>query len=269
MGNSDTLRARSLKIRYLSDLHREMTNYQPRIVESVGEDLIVLAGDIGMGVGGIEWAKQAFADRPVVYVLGNHEYYRNDWQTLVDLAQAHARGSNVHVLENNAITIHGLRILGCTLWTDFAMIRGGLAAQQKNMRECETVMMDYHVILNGPGLLLRARDTLARHEESRAWLEAELDQTAEKVLVVTHHSPTPNNHHPGFPIDQVTTAFHSNLHALMDGRKIHAWISGHTHHSAVVEAGHHAHPVTVYSNQCGYPRENVPFSWDACFEITP
>lgn len=269
MADRTRRRKRPLRIRYLSDLHRECTDYRPSVVEPIGEDLVVLAGDIGMGVGGIEWARQAFAGRPVVYVLGNHEYYRNDWQTLVEQAHARARGSNVQVLENEAVTIHGLRILGCTLWTDFALLGGGLLAQAKNMRECESVMTDYHVILNGPGLLLRARDTLARHLESRAWLEAQLAATSEKVLVVTHHSPTPNNHHPGFLIDRVTTAFNSNLHALMDGRKIHAWISGHTHHSGIVEAGDLAHPVTVYSNQCGYPREPGFFDWDACFEITP
>lgn len=257
-----------VKVRYMSDLHREFVKYKPHFVESVGEDLVVLAGDIGTGLGGIEWASRAFAGRSVIYVLGNHEYYRNDWKTLVDSARRHAAGSNVHVLENQAVTIHGLRILGCSLWTDFALLGGGLMGLADAMRECQTVMTDYHLIRNGPGLRLSPGDTLTRHDESRAWLAAEIAAAREKVLVVTHHSPTPNNRHPGFPLDRVTTAFNSDLHALMDGRRIHAWICGHTHYSVIVQAGHDEHPVTVYSNQCGYPGEGVPFSWDSCLEIT-
>ena len=45
---SDATRAASdMKIRYLSDLHMEFTQYQPDEIPSVGEDLVVLAGDVG------------------------------------------------------------------------------------------------------------------------------------------------------------------------------------------------------------------------------
>lgn len=86
---------------------------------SIGEDLVVLAGDIAIGVDGIRWAKRAFAGRPVIYVLGNQEFYGGDFASTIREARAAVEGSNVHLLENDAIEFQGYRILGCTLWTDF------------------------------------------------------------------------------------------------------------------------------------------------------
>ena len=43
-----------MKIRQLSDLHLETG---PFTWEDQGEDVVVLAGDIGVGIAGIEWAK--------------------------------------------------------------------------------------------------------------------------------------------------------------------------------------------------------------------
>lgn len=64
-----------MKVRVLSDLHLEFTQYQPDTLPSFGEDLVVLAGDIGEAERSIEWARRVIPDRPVVYVLGNHEFY--------------------------------------------------------------------------------------------------------------------------------------------------------------------------------------------------
>ena len=36
---------------------------------------MILAGDIGVGLGGIEWAARRFPKVPVVYVPGNHELF--------------------------------------------------------------------------------------------------------------------------------------------------------------------------------------------------
>ena len=73
---------RSVRIRYLSDLHMEFTSYVPSRLPSVDEDVVVLAGDIGIGMDGIDWAREAFPDVPVIYVPGNHEYYRQEMKSL-------------------------------------------------------------------------------------------------------------------------------------------------------------------------------------------
>ncbi len=65
-----------MKIHLMSDVHLEFDpSFTPPYVDA---DITVLAGDIGYGIEGIEWAKKRFS-RPVVYVLGNHEYYPRGW----------------------------------------------------------------------------------------------------------------------------------------------------------------------------------------------
>lgn len=108
-----------MKIRYMSNLHIEFPWVTTDWVPSIGEDVVVLAGDIGTGVRGIEWAVHAFRGRPVVYVLGNHEFYRAGWDSLIVQARTAAAGTHVHVLEDDAVDIGGVRFLGATLWTDF------------------------------------------------------------------------------------------------------------------------------------------------------
>ena len=62
-----------MRIRVFSDLHLEVSPWIPR---EVNADVIVMAGDIHTKERGIEWALSEFKNRPILYVLGNHEYYQ-------------------------------------------------------------------------------------------------------------------------------------------------------------------------------------------------
>ena len=42
-------------------------------------DLVILAGDVNLGTKGIEWIKSTIKNIPVIYVLGNHEYYKGSY----------------------------------------------------------------------------------------------------------------------------------------------------------------------------------------------
>lgn len=107
-----------MKIQLLRDLHIEFGSYRYPDVES---DVVVLAGDIHTKTQGIQWALENITDKPVIYVLGNHEYYGKTYPKLIDTAKELAKGSNVHVLENEVLTLGGVNFLGCTLWTDFEL----------------------------------------------------------------------------------------------------------------------------------------------------
>ena len=61
-----------MKIHVLSDLHLEFQGFSPT---SHDADVVVLAGDIDLLARGVEWANKTF-DCPVIYVAGNHEYYK-------------------------------------------------------------------------------------------------------------------------------------------------------------------------------------------------
>lgn len=103
----------------LSDIHLESGPYElPPDLEC---DVIVAAGDIGVGTQGLEWLKTL--DKPVVYVAGNHEYW-SEQKNPIDMFQVQrdirnaAEGSNVHYLENETVTIDGVQFIGATLWTN-------------------------------------------------------------------------------------------------------------------------------------------------------
>lgn len=57
---------------------------------------------------------------PVVYILGNHEYYGDSFnKTPEHFRTALKKLSHVHLPDMDTITIHGVKFIGATLWTDF------------------------------------------------------------------------------------------------------------------------------------------------------
>jgi hypothetical protein len=84
-------------------------------------DVVVLAGDIHAGARGPGWAREAFPDKPIVYVPGNHEFYGQHWMQLLDPLREMARKHDVHFLENDAVELGGVRFLGASLWADFEL----------------------------------------------------------------------------------------------------------------------------------------------------
>ncbi len=251
-----------MKIRVLSDLHMEFTGYQPAYLESVGEDLVVLAGDIGMGVDGIEWAQTAFAGRPVVYVLGNHEFYGHDWEDLLVQARNAALGSNVAILENDAFDIGGLRVLGCTLWTDFKS--QGAAHYKRASSLARRSMNDFLMIRKRTQkwAALLPSDAVQRCEHSYRWLRDSIAASDRPLLVITHHAPTVHGLNPEFEHDPLSPAFHNAFDELLVP-PVAAWIYGHNHYSFEGRVN----GVQLVSNQRGYPNDVVRFDWEACWSI--
>ena len=84
-------------------------------------DAVVLAGDVNLGTKGIEWIKAKIQNKPVIYVLGNHEYYKGAYPKTLNKIMEAAKNSNVFVLEDSSVDINGVRFHGSTLWTDFSL----------------------------------------------------------------------------------------------------------------------------------------------------
>jgi hypothetical protein len=83
-----------MRLHILSDLHLEFEPFTPAAVEA---DAVILA-DVSTGHNGLKWALKSFPDRPVIYVLGNHEFYGQKVQKLTKELQEMAKGTNVHLL---------------------------------------------------------------------------------------------------------------------------------------------------------------------------
>ena len=232
-----------MKIQVLSDLHLEIN---PCDVPIVG-DVIALAGDIHVGIEGIAWAKKHFHGKPVVYVAGNHEFYRHLFPDLLSDLRAEAAGSNVAFLENDVFVTGGVRFLGATLWTDFTL--NGYARQDISMAAAKHGLNDFRAIKKASGELLRSGDVAEAYRQSIEWLRERLDEKHDgPTVVVTHHAAHPMSCHPMLRYDVLTPAFTSNLENLILDSQIDLWVTGHTHHCVDFHIGR----THMVSNQRGY-----------------
>jgi predicted phosphodiesterase len=253
-----------MKLHILSDLHLEMINppYGWRIPESAA-DAVVLAGDIGVGTAGVEWAiaESERLCKPSIYVPGNHEYY-NQRLSVREKMKAVALGSSVHVLDLDAVVLEGTRFLGATLWTDYLLC--GRALRATAMEQAQRALNDHRLINPPEGF--RPADALVRHEAARGWLERELAERFDgATVVVTHHAPAPEGTHPRFRDDILTAAFVSNLEELMRTNRPQLWIHGHTHHCAqYLVAG-----TKLVANQMGYPHQPASGHFNPNLVIDP
>lgn len=253
-----------MKMLVLSDLHLEFTDFEPDRVATAAADVVVLAGDIHTGASGIRWARLTFPDKPIVYVAGNHEFYRQDWDELLEILHTQAEAHDVYFLENGSVTIQGIRLLGATLWTDFEFF--GESRRSQMIRAAEHVMNDFKYIKADPlpaernivttrhsKNKLTGWHTVRRHQESLAMLRSELlVGDPEKTVVVTHHYPHKNSTARRFADEETTAAFGSKLpNEVLTGAKI--WIHGHTHDSCDYRIGDSKRSVRVVCNPRGYP----------------
>lgn len=248
-----------MRIHILSDLHLE---FAPFVPPSLDVDVVVLAGDIHVGERAIPWAIEHFPNVPVLYVLGNHEYYRNAMPLLLDNVRAIADRTNVKVLEDDVFYLRDVTFLGCTLWTDFYLfgdpIRAGAHAHQN--------MNDYELIRVSPSLRkLRAADTIDIHLKSRQWLREQFDvHRGKKVVVITHQAPSMRSVPIEYKDDPLTPAFASNLDALVESSGASLWIHGHMHRALDYNIG----KTRVICNPRGYPGEpNTNFTSDLVVNV--
>lgn len=217
-----------MKLHILNDLHIEFEDFAPPDIDA---DVVVLAGDIGVGMDGLRWAEDRFPDRPVIYVPGNHEFYHHDIAQIEELkAQA---PDHIHVLNDDQVIIDRVRFLGSILWTDFALF--GEADRFFAMRQARQHMTDFSII-QIHGQRFTPEDAIRLHMASRDWLMAMLAQPfAGMTVVVTHHAPSSQSVHPRYANDLLTPSFASNLENLMDGDRATLWVHGHMHESCDYE----------------------------------
>lgn len=266
---------RPMRLLVLSDLH--LNDAEWRLLAWPLVDAVLVAGDVTEGPEhAVVQLERLFREWsvPVVFVLGNHEFYRTEMTESLPAARVRAmRGGIVTVLENDAlhIVLPGIvpvRVLGASLWTDFAFYGDADHAMAAASRS----MLDHRLIrLNGTRFT--PADALARHQASVAWLRKALARPFEgSTVVLTHHAPHPSCGDPVFAGDPLTPAFVSDLSDLIVEGRVDTWIYGHVHRArdAIerVTASDGAHRLVRFvSNPLGYAGERTGFRPDAVIEI--
>lgn len=215
-----------MKLHVLSDLHLNVDQFEAPDTDA---DIVVLAGDVARAAKACPWA-QKFR-KPVVYVAGNHEFYGGSIDSTVQELKALCAGSNVHVLEVDALTIDGVRFLGTTLWSDFWIV-GEAEKRLEAMQEARTLIRDFSRIriASSSEQTFSPEDSATLFRRATAWLDARLNEPFEgQTVVVTHHAPSPRSIHPRFAGSLLNASFVSDAEHLFDGDRVGLWIHGHTH----------------------------------------
>jgi len=246
-----------MHLHVFSDLHADMADTKP-IAVLPEVNVVVVAGDVCEGaVLGFERLREmVLLPTPIVMVMGNHEYYHRTQPHELALARGEAARFGVHLLENDAVVIGGVRFVGCTLWTDYAIF--GPGSQMHTMAVCRDRMNDHRRITwrKQPWLRFRPQEALGLHRASRTYLTGLLETPFDgPTVVVTHHAPGLGSVADKYRNDRVTAAYASDLSELLMATQPALWAHGHIHTSSDYRIG----TTRVICNPHGYGWENPDF----------
>lgn len=194
---------------------------------------------------------------PIVMVMGNHELYRRFVPDELALARSHGPTFNVHVLENDTITLSGVRFVGATLWTDYRIF--GEAKQAAVMNACAKGMNDHRLIgwQKQPWRRFRPQEAALLHHQSKAAITETLAVPfAGPTVVVSHHAVHWNSIHARSRRELVTGAYVSDQSELIETYQPTVWVHGHIHNSSDYFVGN----TRVLCNPHGYGIENPDFN---------
>lgn len=255
-----------MKLHILSDLHLGFGAFERPENDA---DVVILAGDISRPREAAAWALRF--DKPVLYVAGNHEFYGSSLERAASDLKRLCAGTHVHVLEGDEIVIDGVRFLGTTLWTDFAVCGGG-ERQAAAMAEAKRLIRDFSriAVSEATGAVFTPEDSIELFRKQSAWLEARLAEPHDgPTVVITHHAPSPRSIHPRFAGSLLNACFVSDLERLAGVDRVQLWVHGHTHDSF----DYLVNGTRIVCNPRGYAKggvnENALFDPDLMIEAIP
>ncbi len=238
-----------MDIRIISDLHLDASFIAP---DFLGADVVVVAGDLSEHPAAIHrWFALTPKDIPVVYVLGNHEYYGHDItkhaQALKSLL---AEFSHVHLLDNEVWVYQDVRFVGTTLWTAFDAFALEPVAHAKH--HARHGVNDFATILQGKRYF-QPEDAEALYAQNQQFLERALSTPFEgETVVVSHFLPHPYSVSPRYAHHPLNPYFCTDQSRWMP--QVSLWLHGHTHESADYQVGN----CRVVCNPRGYTYRNAP-----------
>ena len=266
-----------MNIQLLSDLHLET---HPHFVpeHAPDADALILAGDIGsyqegsmlVTQGDNDFGLARFSPRtdlaawpvPVFFVPGNHEYDGMDFEEAHARLQESCARLQITWLHRRVIEMKGVRLIGCTLWSDFEALvpAQGPLTQQLKAREKAERAADFYLrktgtTLDGQPFLSAA--VRAQAQADQAWLTQALSEPfAGPTVVITHFAPSLKSADPRYGLTSGTAGFCNALDHLLP--KANVWMHGHLHCAQdYVHEG-----CRVVANPLGYARKNEQLAFE-------
>ena len=153
------------------------------------------------------------------------------------------------MLDNEAVIIDGVKIIGSTLWTDFNH------HNPLDMALARDSMSDYRVISfkaqDGTYHKLSPQVILREHMVSLSFI-ADAIRDHDHCVVITHHAPCSMSVAPQYKNHPLNASYYTDLHNLiLDNPQIKLWTHGHIHHASTYQLGE----TLVALNPYGYPGE--------------
>ena len=241
-----------MKIQVLSDLHLEHGGYLPE--HHPDADIIVLAGDLAPYTEGlVDRVRERWSTAPhILYVLGNHEFYGTEIEETRTRMGSECRAAGVQLLDPGTIRIEGVRFIGATLWTD--LLLEGMADEVGAHMRVSREISDFLGAIQHQGRDYTTGESVERHRADRAFIERELEKaerSGDRVVVITHHAPSPRSIRPWFDGDPFNCAFASDLDRVIDRYQPELWVHGHMHDPVDERLGR----TRLLANPAGYRYE--------------
>lgn len=239
-----------MKIRIASDLHLEFDHGYNHVfelprVEDEKNTVLVLAGDVGLAdkphtyIDFLRDVTDRF--RHVVYIPGNHEYYKTSFNRGLDkindaiaMPSQTGRTDNITAGDGFVCIEDDVAFVCATLWTDMNN------SDPHTMFYVRERMNDFRLIRVGSpdnpyGRRWKPEDCIVEFNKAKKFIFENIKHFSEEgleVVVVTHHLPTPlsiNERYVEEPL--MNGGYASNLFEEIANSKAVLWIHGHTHSS--------------------------------------
>lgn len=249
----------------MSDLHLN-TSINPPPPLAAGVKLVAVAGDTCEGlVEAIEHLRLAYPKpTAIAMVAGNHEFYSRCYHEELAAGRSRAAELDVGFLENDAVQIGPLRILGATMWTDYFL--AGRLLRQAAMHTARDTMRDHKKIKWNkiPWRRFRPEEATFLHSQSIDFLQRELMQDHNgPTMLLCHHGLVREAIDPASTNSLLSAAYVSDHSWLLERFKPHFVVSGHTHYPVDLQLGQ----TRYISNPRGYPGERIPFNPALVIEV--
>jgi len=227
-----------VKIQICSDLHiRSHNDSIEDYMTFTDADVLVVAGDLCPMPGTTHWLKILAEEYPqVIFVAGNHEFYGTDLGDLYDLKWAFRYTANVHILENESVTIDGKKFFGGTLWGN---------VDDNEIYMVTNCLNDFRLIKDftvGKSVSLYNKFTKA------------LVATKDVDVVISHFGASKHSIHKDYKDSNINSYFCSD-YIDVHTKPYKLWIHGHVHSSF----DYVVNGTRVICNPKGYGLENCHY----------